>query len=262
MKRTIQDVVDGLIKQIIEYGCKELTIRLYKDVCHSLINHCNINSNDLYSDQIPDEFLNKAEECFKNGNHCYEYHRFVKRVIRLLDTFARTGKPDFSVKGIQKKYVPSLEHQDLINRILNENGLVNDARLDMDRIMRHFFCFLEDISIEVADLNDNTLFRFVQLAANTKQGTMYRVIRAMRLLSEFLKRHQIAELKADFSMIQLKSAPVRMIAPFSHDEINHITGCINIETSLGLRNQAIVLLALITGLRGIDIIRLRRSDID
>jgi integrase len=132
----------------------------------------------------------------------------------------------------------------------------------MDRIMRHFFCFLEDDSIEVADLDDSTLFRFIQVAADTKQGTMYRVVRAMRLISDYIKRHHMAELKVDFSMLQVKSTPVRMIAPFSHDEINQMMSCINIKTPCGIRDQAILLLAFETGLRAIDIIRLRKSDID
>jgi hypothetical protein len=37
MDRTIQDVVDGLISQVKEYGSKEQTIHLYRDVCRSLI---------------------------------------------------------------------------------------------------------------------------------------------------------------------------------------------------------------------------------
>jgi len=261
MERTIQDVVDGLILQVKEYGSREPTVCLYRTVCRSLMNHCNKKGDELYNSLIPNEFLKRAEENFNKGLLCYEYFRFIKRTIRLLDTFAQTGKPDFSLHGKRKKYVPSPEHQNLIKMILDENQLVNDAWLEMDRIMRHFFCFLEDASIEVPGLDDSALFRFIQLAANTKQGTMYRVVRAVKLISEYLKKHRMAELKADFSMIRMKSAPVRMISPYSHDEINQIMGCIDAETSLGMRDRAILLLAFETGLRAVDIINLRQSDI-
>jgi integrase len=38
--------------------------------------------------------------------------------------------------------------------------------------------------------------------------------------------------------------------------------CIDVETACGIRDQAILLLAFETGLRAVDIIKLRRSDID
>lgn len=146
--------------------------------------------------------------------------------------------------------------------ILEENQLVKDAWLEMDRIMRHFFCFLEENSVQVSELSDSTFFQFIQLASSTKKGSMYRVVRAIRLMSEYIKKHQITELKADFSMIQIKSAPVRMIEPYSRDEISKIMGCIDIESPLGIRDRAILHLAFETGLRAVDIIKLKQSDVD
>ena len=263
MERTIQDVISDLLQQIKEYGSKEPTVQLYKNVCQSLISHCNKKRNEVYIDQIPSEMLGNAERCYENGIHCYEYYRLNKRTIRLLDIFARTGKTDFErTKGKPKKYVPSPEHQDLIGKILAENRLVNDAWIEMDRVMRHFFCFLEDISVAVPDLEDNAFLEFIKKASETKQGTMYRVIRAMRLVSEYMKEHHMAELKMDFAMIPTKSAPIRVIAPYSRDEISRIMASTDIGTPLGLRDRAIMLLAFETGLRAIDIIKLCRSDIE
>ena len=262
MERKIQDVVDGLLLQVKGYGSREATVQHYKNVCHSMIKHCNKKGDEPYTNLIPDELLKKAEENFKDGIHCYEYFRLVKRTIRLLDTFAQTGKPDFNLQVSRKKYVPSPEHQVLIKKILEENQLVYDAWIEMDRIMRHFFCFIEDASIEISALDDGALFRFIQFAAATKQGSMYRVVRAVRLISEYLKKHRMAELKADFSMIQVKSAPVRMIEPYSHDEISQIMRCVDAKTPLGMRDLSILLLAFETGLRAVDIINLRQSDIN
>jgi integrase len=145
---------------------------------------------------------------------------------------------------------------------MDDNHLVNDARTEMDTVMRHFFCYMEEAAISVPDLSDNMLFRFIHIAAETKKGTMYRVVRAVKLISEYVKRHRMAELKADFSMIQLKSAPIRMIPSYSRDEISRIMGCVNAETPRGIRDRAILLLAFETGLRAVDIIKLRNSDVD
>jgi len=117
MDRTIQDVIEALLEQIKDYGSKKPTLHLYKDVCHSLVKHCNKKVDDPYTEQLPDESLRKAEECYKNGIHCYEYYRFIQRTIRLIKTFAITGKPDFSHQRKSKKYVPSSKHLCLIKKI-------------------------------------------------------------------------------------------------------------------------------------------------
>ena len=262
MVRTIENVISDLILQIKKYGSKEATINLYNNVYQSLLNRCERKGSEQYTNHIPNEILNKATKCFETGLHCYEYYRFIKRSVRLLDTFARTGKPDFSSLRTSKKYMPSSKHQDLIKEILDENRLVKNTKVEMNRILRHFFCFLEETSIENSKLDDSILFLFIQTASDTKQGSMYRVVFAMRLISEYFKKHKIAKLKADFSMIQLKAAPVRMIAPFSRDEMNRMIDCIDLNTFRGVRDKAILLLALETGLRAVDITKLRLSDID
>ena len=261
MGKTINNIIDDLALHLRKYGLSDATICDYNATYRSLINHCNRKGSELYTDQVSNEFLNKATDLFGKKLHSYNRYRFIKRAVRLLDTFARTGKPDFG-RCSSKKYIPSVAHQDLIKKILDENRLVKDAWIEMDRILRHFFCFLEEASIKLSDLDDDILFRFIQATTATNQATMSRVARAMKLLSEYVKRHKIAELKMDFSMIKLKSAPVRMIPPFSRDELNRMLECIDLNTPLGIRDQAILLLAIETGLRAIDIIKLQLSNID
>jgi integrase len=128
--------------------------------------------------------------------------------------------------------------------------------------MRHFFCFVEESSIEVPKLKDNDFFQFIQIASSTKKGSMYRVVRAVKIITEYMKRHGLADLKADFSMVQLKAAPIRMVEPFSRFEISQIMDCIDTESSIGIRDKAILLLAFETGLRAADIIKLRQTDIN
>ena len=53
-----------------------------------------------------------------------------------------------------------------------------------------------------------------------------------------------------------------MIPPYSHEEIKCIVDSIDITQPLGKRDYAIMLFAFDTGLRGIDIIRLKKQDVD
>ena len=91
---------------------------------------------------------------------------------------------------------------------------------------------------------------------------MSEIMRAVRLTSAFLKENGSMNLHTDFSLLPIKKATIHMIPPYTQEEIKRIVDAINLDTDMGKRDFAIMLLAFDTGLRGIDIIQLCCQDID
>lgn len=91
---------------------------------------------------------------------------------------------------------------------------------------------------------------------------MPETMRAVRLVSSYLKENGAKKLKTDFSLLPYKKAAVHMIEPYSQEEIRRIVEAIDIHTPMGIRDFAIMLLECDTGLRGVDIIHLCLQDID
>ena len=262
MKKTITSVAEGMIRQIKDYGLKEPTILLYQNVCNTIINYITQNGDGYYSEKILDDYISNAENRAKNNDICNEYLRLLKRTIRMLKTFAVTGQTDFARSYSGRKYIVSENHSKLILSILENFKLVGESRHEIDIVMRHFLHYIETLEINDCNISDTNFFSFLSVVSESNKGSMGRTLRALKYLSAFLKENGIAELKADLSMLTLKTAPVKLIPVYSQEEISNIISVIDFETLIGIRDNSILLLAFETGLRGIDIKNLKFTDID
>lgn len=265
MQQTLETVITGLIRQLTEQGTHRETISNYRIVCNSITRFCSqrcSNNEALFSTELLNQYLKYTEQCCQSGEISKGYARFKKRVVRMLEEWARMGKADPSATDRKKKYIPQDNHLALIHQILTVNKLPESSRYVLEPIMRHFFCFIEDKDLAVSELTDALFFEFLNDVSELNAGSMGRTFRALRLISEFFKERKIAELNTDLSLLKVKSVPSHVIPPYSQEELRLAIDSIELSTPSGLRNKAIVLLAFETGLRSIDIRRLKLSDID
>lgn len=180
----------------------------------------------------------------------------------MLKSFVTTGQTDFTKTYGRRKYIVSESHLKMISSILDNFKLMGESRNEMDIVMRHFLQYIENIGIKDCNISDTDFFNFLSVVSETNKGSMGRTLRALKYLSAFFKENGISELKADFSMLTLKTAPVKLIPAYSQEEISKIISVIDLKTLMGVRNNAIILLAFETGLRGIDIRNLKLTDMD
>lgn len=265
MQQTMEYVTAGLIRQLEDQGSHPETVFNYRIVCNSIIRFCRQHCPDneiLFSQEFLEQYLEYTEQCYRDGGISKGYSRFKKRIIRMLGEYAQMGKADSSVAAGKKKYIPQDRHMALVNQVLTANKLTESSRYVLEPAMRHFFCFIEDRGLLVSELTDAVFFEFMDAVSGLNAGSMGRTFRALRLISDFLKRQGLAELNTDLSLLKVKSTPVRIIPPYSQKELQCIIDHIDLSTPAGLRNKAVILLAFETGLRSIDIRRLRLSDIN
>lgn len=265
MQQTLESVIAGLVRQLEDQGSHPETISNYRIVCNSIILFCRQHCTDneiLFSSELLDQYLKHTEQCYRDGSVSKGYSRFKKRIVRMLEEYAQMGKADPSVAAGRKKYIPQNGHVALIRQVLDTNKLMKSSRSALEPVMRHFFCFIEGRGLAVSGLTDTVFFEFLDAVAEINAGSMGRTFRALRLISDFLKNQGLTGLDADLSLLKVKSAPVRVIPPYSQSELQRIVDSIDLSTPTGIRNKAILLLAFETGLRSIDIRRLKLSDID
>jgi integrase len=264
MMQTVEMVSAGLIQKLRERGTHKETILNYQIVCNAVTDFCKqrTNGGNQYSPELLRQYLDYTEQCLENGEMSAGYACFKRRVVRLLEEYAETGYANFTHIARKKHYNPTDSHQELINQILDANNLTPSSRKVIDPPMRQFFCFIEEMDVKISELSDDIFFTFMDSVSEAHKGSIGRTFRALRFVSDFIKKHSLASLKADLSMLKVKAAPTKIIAPYSQDEIHRIADTIDPSTQTGMRDKAILLLAFETGLRAIDITRLKLSDID
>lgn len=261
MPQTIESIVDGIIQEMTIHGIKEITLKnYYNRLFMPIIHYCHQNGDGHYSSHLTKDYLDQRTKQLESGSITDHYYRSIKRMVKLTDAYALTGKVDFSKPG-KKIYNPSFEHMQLLETILSGNPTVKVPE-PAQAIMRHFFCFLESSSLEVQDISDKIFLDFMT-SVSTVNRTNHRNLRlALKLISDHIRSEQIADVRMDFSMLRLKQSPVKAIEPYSPKEIQMMFNSIEKESSSGARDFAILMLAFSTGLRAADIIRLQLTDID
>ena len=263
MLQEIANVVDGMIQQMHDYVILESTVnQYYRGYCKPMIRYCIEKNGGYYSKILLQEYLSELNKKCQKGIVQERYFRSIRRCVNLLISYAETGITDFSIQCDTRKYKPIESNSKLIDAILDETDYKERFKYKLDCCMRQFFCFIESLGLDIAELSDGVCLEFLHMASKTNQGSMDYIIMELRLITDYFRKHELADIKADFSMFRMKYAPQRLIEPYTKDEIYRILNAVDISTELGKRDKAILLLAFDTGLRAIDISKLRLQDID
>lgn len=261
----MQSLGDVFLQSVRSYGIKEVSMEQYEAVCKKIIRFSSEKGFRTYYQGLRADYDAWIDEKIRNQSICYEYGRFQHRVIRMMESLAETGQTDFSSHvHSPREYVVSGQSGELIEKALDYHSLKGESRTEMSTVMRHFFKYAEDkTETDGVKVTDELLMDFfTEELPKTNKGSMGRSLRAIKYLSVYLKNNGNSDLVLDFTQLNARSSHIRMIPPYSQDEINRAVSSIDTTTPEGLRDYAIMLLAFDTGLRGVDIRTLCLKDID
>lgn len=191
-QKLLEVVTKGFIEHVKAYGIKEVTVCEYQTACNKLSSYVKEKGAVSYSRRLTDEFLSKEQSRCQNGDICPEYYRFIGRAIRMLVSYAETDIVDFTNSpSKKKKYIPSECSRELIKNILDNANLNSGPRYELDAVMRHFFCHIEDKGLNAFSLTDDDFLDFMfYIAPVTNSGSIGRALRGLRYIHDYLKNNQ------------------------------------------------------------------------
>lgn len=182
----------------------------------------------------------------------------------MLSSLAENGKADFSTaKFPPQKYPVSDETHDLIEKILDSYPISDATKKDLRAPTRHFFWYAEQRGIKAETIDDNTVMSYlIDEVPVSNGGSTGRTLRCVKYATGYLKEHGGHNIHRDYTLLTLKNDHRRIVPAYSEEEIAGIAEAADTDNALGRRDFAIILTAYCTGLRGIDIIGMKISDID
>lgn len=261
----MQSLSDALLQSVRRYGIKEVSMGQYEAVCKKIVRFSSEQGFSTYYEGLKTDYDAFIDAKVNDKSICYEYGRFQHRVIRMMASLAETGETDFSgCFNPSGKYAVCAQSEELIEKVLDYHSLRGESRTEMSTVMRHFFKYAEDKSVtdDVKISDDLLMDFFTKELPKTNQGSMGRSLRAIKYLSVYLKNNGSTNLFLDFTQLNARGHHVRVIPPYSQEEISRAVSSIDTTTPEGLRDYAIMLLAFDTGLRSVDIRALCLGDID
>lgn len=260
----LKPLTEQLMKEVIKYGILLVSTEQYQNVCNSIIKFAEATGIDSYSPELMTSYQGFLDQRVSNGEICKEFRRFQTRVIRMLSSLADDGKVDFSnAKCPLRKYPVSDEISELVEKILDTYQISDKTKKDLRAPTRHFLWYAAQQGLVPESIDDTTVMRFlIEEIPASNSGSTGRTLRCVKYATEYLKNNGNHNIHRDYTLLKLKNDHRRIIPAYSEDEICSIADAMDTDDALGKRDRAIVLIAYCTGLRGVDIISIRLTDID
>jgi len=130
-------------------------------------------------------------------------------------------------------------------------------------IIRKFLVFIEQNSVQNFNkLTSRNVKDFIVNAAPNHKSSMSMLTGATRRFLSYLANIGLASINAEWNLINPAPRHQKLLPCFSDKDTNAIFESVDRTTPIGKRDYAIIMIGLWTGLRGVDILDLRRLDID
>lgn len=195
----------------------------------------------------------------KTGKYSAERHFLHGRLTRLLDSYVNTGLFDLSATSRSRRqpvdeYYCGIYHkfcEDLKDEYENENTR-HFYEYGMYSLLHHLENNGQIIRIEA--LTSDILIEYM---THLKQSRQREALCELRKICRYFNRNDLLTALAGIHATRHN----RIIPVLNHEEQERIKA-VTIDETISLRDAAMILLGMSTGIRACDIIRLRFSDID
>ena len=253
----IDTICNSLLGTLIQAGYNENTIFNYRGVIRRFKAFCKEKEAFEYTPELGQSY---ADDVISKKTGKFSKQRYFSqgRFARLLTSYYYTGSFDLSVMKRRRK---EPENQNL-NKLYYEYDSYLREKYSNENTVRFYdyevFCFFQYLdSIQIYGLREISAATIVDYLRTMKQSRQRAVLCGLRLYFTFIGRTDLFAVIAGMHAYRSK----RIIPVLTDDEKDRLRDTIE-SGVISNRDAAIVLLGLSTGIRAIDLINLRLSNID
>jgi site-specific recombinase XerD len=226
------------------------------------------NGTDRYSLTMVEEAVSEIYARFVNGEINRTTYSDFRKAGLMLDEFHKTGRIEWKVAEHYGARRPTPDFDACINTYLDfakDRGTLAPATITGTKSSVRALSFeLEDCGC--SEFSDVTLLTvsdvLTALAQRRATGGISGFFSDIRRFLRFLYRNGDTEIDLSIAIPEYVAEHRSFGYGFSREEILALLNAVDVTTSLGKRDFAMLTLAAQTGLRAIDIVNLKRENID
>ena len=254
----IDTVCTLLINALKDAGYNDSTIFNYQGAVRRFKIFCAEHNTSEYNYVIGKLYADSVISP-KTGKFSKERYHLQGRFIRLIDSYMRTGQFDFSTTSRSRLQPENAYYRKvytdycfyLKGEYENEN-----TRHFYEYGMYAFLSFLEGKK-DVVTLEDLTVSTFLDYIKNSKSERQRGILCEIRKICRYLERNDLLA-----ALSGIHTPRHHRIIPILEAEEQERIKSVTDDDATPLRDSAMILLGLSTGIRACDIIRLQLTDID
>ncbi|NDV07378.1 tyrosine-type recombinase/integrase [Rhodococcus sp. IEGM 248] len=263
MDTTITRIGAVVIAELRSVGYMESTIGQYGKTIKALTEYAKRHGANAYTPALGAGFASMTTSP-RTGRFSAQRRFDYRRLVALFDSYVTTGRVDLSMRrrgggGPRPTSAQFVVLADSWESDMAERGLAAATREAYGRMARGYLCFLESRgTVELDDADGGTVLEFLgSLSPRWAKTTLFWVVSNLRPFLTFINRADLID-AVNLAGVKRPHPIVPVLGDDDHRRI--IAACTS--GIVCVRDAAITLLALSTGLRACDIIALRLGDID
>ena len=254
----INTVCTLLINALKDAGYNDSTIFNYQGVVRRFKAFCKEHDVTEYSYEIGKLYADSVISP-KTGKFSKSRYHLQGRFIRLIDSYIRTGQFVFSTTS-RSRVQPENEYY---RKVYTDYCSYLEGEYENENT-RHFYeygmyAFLSfiDKKRDVVQLEDLTASIFIDYIKHSKPERQRGILCELRKICRYLERNDLL-----VALSGIHAPRHHRIIPVLEEEEQERIKTVTDDDATPLRDSAMILLGLSTGIRACDIIKLRLTDID
>lgn len=270
MKETnLSQLIEKAEKEVIDFGYSKSLIEIYNNCFDELKLYFNQQSIEYFERDLAINYVkNKFKITEINSKSKTRWRWLYLRACEMLDDINNGNK-------IKKCYLHLYNHRNVLNNpeynnVLNtfveyliNIGLSDNVTNPMLHQNKRFLIFLENRKIDnLKSLNYNLLLDFITTMPPKRKTRNLYLYYLRTFLGYLYEKKFINEdlslLISNFKIVKNDKVP----SVWDFKDVKMLLNSIDKTTAKGKRDYAIIVLALTTSMRGIDIVKLKISNID
>lgn len=255
-------------QELLRFGYREKTISNYVyDGFDAILRYCGERGITQYEKDAIDSFVAQTRTGYENHSICRSVYQNVRKVATLLDEYHQTGKIELKRVPAWGLRRPGAYYTELLNAFCRENeqtgALAHSTISVAHSAIRNFLFELEDMGyVDFGGITLSVVSKCMSHNAKRYAGGLGSMLFAIRSFLRFLHRNGTTQIDLSIAMPEMVAKRRVIRQGFDTIETEKMLCSANVNYSTGKRDYAIMLTAIQTGLRAVDIVNLKRQDID
>lgn len=253
-------------RSMVELGLADATVRHYrKEGLAVILNRHYEARTEHFSEDLLDRIITEKRIQYEHGQTSRTAYQHLRKAAHWLQEMRLTGSITLGKVPNWGQREPVEPFQTLLDEFCADaERTMAEATLKAARSAVRRFLF------EMEDHDFNTLVDFSQVNVNGcvsgfavhYAGGLGSAISCVRSFLHFLYEHSLTETDLSLSLPELVTTRKMFHKGFTEDELKRLLDQLDRTTPIGKRDYAMIVLAVQSGLRACDVVRLELGNID
>lgn len=266
-KATLTQLISNIEESLRLCGIKEKTVYNYQRLGFRTIQRFFNDHHQLYYDKDTLlQCISEAQQNCASGMIGANVSRMIRKSAELIIEYYETGDLTWGYLQNQRMLqLNSVSSSILLSyeAHMSANGSYSPSTIRKEiTYTRQFMLYCEEKYSDLSKITKEDILNFIPYISPRYPGGLDGILTALRSFGRYLSHEGLVAV--DISLLfQIPCAKKKRVkCGFSHKETERLLSAVDQTTVCGKRDNAMMLLAISTGLRSVDIINLKLTDIN